>query len=94
MDYFKYLVSTTRNPYHMHLSDAEGSYVTDDAGKRYLDMIAGISVNNLGHKHPVIMDALRAQSEKFLHVLVYGDFTSSSQVGLAEALVKALPEGL
>jgi len=75
MDYFKYLVSTTRNPYHMHLRDAEGSYVTDDQGKRYLDMIAGISVNNLGHKHPVIMKALRAQSEKFLDSLLTYSFT-------------------
>ena len=67
MDYFKHLASTTPNPVHMHIGHADGAYVYDIHGKQYLDMIAGISVSNLGHHNQEILAAMNTQMEKFLH---------------------------
>lgn len=63
-------------------------------GKKYLDLISGISVSNLGHGHPKIIEAVKAQAEKHMHLLVYGELVQSPQVELATLLAKQLPETL
>ena len=66
----------------------------DAAGKKYLDLISGISVSSLGHRHPVIVDAINEQLKKYMHLMVYGEYIQSPQVKLAEFLVSLLPEKL
>ena len=63
-------------------------------GKRYLDMISGISVSSVGHRHPEVVRAVKDQADRYMHLMVYGEFVQSPQVKLAEVLVKHLPEPL
>ena len=73
---------------------AEGCYVFDKDGNKFLDLIAGISVGNLGHRHPRVVDAIKMQSDKYLHLMVYGEYVQSPQVQLAELLTHHLPPHL
>ncbi len=78
----------------LEMVSAEGVYMTDVNGKKYIDLISGIGVSNVGHRHPRVVDAIKDQVDKHLHVMVYGEFVQSPQVKLAEALVSTLPETL
>ena len=69
-------------------------YLYDRSGKAYLDLISGISVSNLGHSHPDVVEAVRAQAGQYMHVMVYGEFVQSPQVQLAAMLVSLLPPSL
>jgi len=60
-------------------------------GKRYLDLISGISVSSVGHRHPQVVKAVKDQADRYMHLMVYGEFVQSTQVKLAELLVKHLP---
>ena len=73
---------------------AEGIYVFDKNGNRYLDLIAGISVGNLGHRHPGVVEAIKKQADKYLHLMVYGEYVQSPQVQLAQLLTHHLPPHL
>ena len=73
------------------MEEGRGIYVKDISGKEYIDCTAGISVNNLGHGHPKILEAIRRQSEKILHTYPFGNFISRPQVELAELLAKIAP---
>jgi acetylornithine/succinyldiaminopimelate/putrescine aminotransferase len=73
---------------------AEGIYIYTPEGKRYTDLISGIGVTNLGHRHPHIIDAIQKQIDKHLHVMVYGEFIQSATNGLAKMLATLLPERL
>lgn len=73
---------------------AEGMYLWDAAGKRYLDLIAGISVCNIGHSHPAVVQAVQQQAEKYMHLMVYGEFIESPQVAYARLLAEHLPASL
>ncbi len=73
---------------------AEGVFLWDIDGKRYFDLISGIAVCNIGHRHPAIVAAVKQQVDKYLHVIPYGEFIQEPQVNLAEALHEILPEGL
>jgi acetylornithine/N-succinyldiaminopimelate aminotransferase len=73
---------------------AEGVYLYDTAGKAYIDMISGIGPNVLGHRHPAVVEAIKAQADKYLHTLVYGEYVLSPQVQVAVALVATLPAHL
>jgi acetylornithine/succinyldiaminopimelate/putrescine aminotransferase len=75
---------------HIEVDRAEGLYIFDKKGKKYLDLHSGICVNNLGHRHPVIMEALRKQSEKHLHVNVYGECIQEIQLAFARKLIALL----
>jgi len=66
----------------------------DKAGKAYIDLIAGIGVSNTGHGHPYVIDAIKAQLDKYLHLMVYGEYVQSPQVKLAEKLIGLLPDDL
>jgi len=73
---------------------AEGVYVYDTNGKKYLDFIAGVSANTLGHSHPKITNAIKEQVDKYLHVMVYGEFIQEKPVALAKLLATNLPKEL
>jgi acetylornithine/succinyldiaminopimelate/putrescine aminotransferase len=78
----------------LEIEKAKGVYLYDTKGKKYIDLIAGISVSNLGHSHPNVTAAIKDQTDKYLHTLVYGEFVLSPQVKLAELLVRHLPDSL
>ena len=90
-DFFKYQAQTSPHPLALEITKAEGSYVYDTQGKKYLDFIAGVSANTLGHNHPAVVNAIKDQADKFLHVMVYGEFVLKPQVELSKFLVKHLP---
>lgn len=73
---------------------AEGIYMKDIDGKEYIDLISGIGVSNVGHRHSKVVEAIKEQVDKHLHVMVYGEFVQSPQVKLAEGLSKTLPKNL
>lgn len=78
----------------LEIESAEGMYLYGPEGKPYLDLIAGIGVSCLGHRHPAVVEAVRAQLDKYLHTLVYGEFVLAPQVRLAERLAQVLPAPL
>lgn len=85
---------TNETPYLIDVDKAEGIYIWDKAGKKYTDMIAGVAVNNIGHRHPKVIDAIQEQLNKHLHVMVYGEYIQDTQLALAENLASILPESL
>jgi acetylornithine/N-succinyldiaminopimelate aminotransferase len=84
------LAQTSDFPLALEFSYAEGSFLFDKNQKPYLDLISGISVSNLGHRHPKVVKAIKEQIDKYLHQMVYGEYIQSPQVQLAHALIKTL----
>lgn len=78
----------------INISHAQGITLTDHSGREYVDLISGISVSSLGHCHPAVVKAVKEQSEKFMHLMVYGEFNQQPQVKYAETLCAFLPEPL
>ena len=78
----------------VNIATAKGSILTDINGKEYIDLISGISVSNIGHCHPKVVSAIQEQSQKFMHLMVYGEFNQSPQVKYANSLTKLLPPQL
>ena len=68
-DFFKYQAQTTPHPLAMEISHAEGSYIFDTSGKSYLDFVAGVSACSLGHRHPKVVNAIKDQLDKYMHVM-------------------------
>ncbi|SDS30274.1 Acetylornithine/succinyldiaminopimelate/putrescine aminotransferase [Formosa sp. Hel1_31_208] len=93
-DFFKYQAQTTPHPLAMTVSHAEGSYIYDTNNKAYLDFVAGVSACSLGHKHPKVIDAIKQQLDKYLHVMVYGEYIQEPAVELTKLLASHLPENL
>lgn len=81
-------------PYLIDVAKADGIYIWDKQGKRYMDMIAGVAVTNIGHRHPKVLEAIQNQLDKHLHVMVYGEYIQDSQLALAENLNSILPKNL
>ena len=73
---------------------AEGIYLFDVDGKKYTDLVSGVSVSNIGHRHPRVIEAIKKQLDRYMHLMVYGKFIQSPQVKLAEMLVNNLPDRL
>jgi len=88
------LAQTSDSPLALEITKAEGIYLYDNAGKRYMDLISGISVSNTGHRHPDVVKAIKDQADKYLHLMVYGEYIQSPQVKLAATLAGLLPESL
>lgn len=93
-EFLKYVAQTSPFPVTIEVSHAEGSFIYDTNGKAYADMVAGLAVTNIGHRHPKVINAIQAQLDKYLHVMPYGEFIQSPQVDLAKKLNSILPEGL
>ena len=92
--FLRHLAQTSPEPLSLEIDRAEGMYMYDTHGKKYLDLISGISVSNLGHRHPAVVSAIKDQTDKYLHTLVYGEFILSPQIELAKLLSEHLPENL
>lgn len=92
--FLRHVAQTSPTPLLLEVDRAEGLYLYDPEGKRYLDLIAGISVSGVGHRHPRIIAAIQEQLDKYLHTLVYGEFVLAPQVKLAQLLAQHLPPQL
>ena len=88
------LAHTNQHPYRIDVSHAKGVYIFDTDGKQYYDFISGIAVSNLGHQHPTVVNAIKSQLDKYMHVMVFGEFHQAPQVNLAKKLNDVLPDGL
>lgn len=93
-DFLQYQAPTNPHPYLLNVEKAEGLYIDTADGKRYMDMIAGVSVNNIGHRHPKVIEAIKAQADQYLHVMVYGEFIQEAPVAFSKKLVSLLPNSL
>ena len=93
-DFLKYQTQTTPHPLAMEVSHANGSYIYDTNNKAYLDFVAGVSATPLGHNHPKVINAIKDQLDKYLHVMVYGEYIQKPAVELAKLLAKNLPQPL
>ena len=92
--FFQHLAQTSDKPIGIEVASAEGILIKDVNGKTFVDMIAGFSVCNIGHSHPDVIKAIQHQVEKYMHVIVYGEFIQAPQVQYAKALTSLLPENL
>lgn len=88
------LGQTNQFPYLIEVERAEGIYIYDKNGKAYMDMIAGVAVNNIGNRHPKVVEAIKNQVDKYLHVMVYGEFIQDSNIAFAQNLTSLLPDSL
>ncbi len=93
-DFLTYQAQTSPHPLALEISSAKGSYIYDAQGKPYLDFIAGVSANTLGHCPPKITKAIKNQLDRYMHVMVYGEFVQEPQVNLAKFLASKLPKPL
>lgn len=84
------LAQTSDFPLALEFAYADGSFLYDKNKRPFLDLISGISVSNVGHRHPKVVQAIKEQADKYLHQLVYGEFVQSPQVLLATKLVETL----
>ncbi len=85
---------TSTAPLCLNIVRAEGSMMWDSDGKKYIDLIAGISVCNVGHRHPKVVEAIKKQADEYLHIMVYGELIENPQVEYAKLLAKHLPTNL
>jgi len=92
--FLRHVAQTSPYPLGLEIERAEGLYLYDTSGKAYLDLIGGISVANTGHRHPAVIQAIRDQLDRYLHVMVYGEFIQSPQVQYATLLAANLPPSL
>lgn len=92
--FLQHVAQTSDAPLALEIVKAEGMYMWDADGKKYLDLIAGISVCNVGHCHPSVVKAIQDQAQQYMHLLVYGEFVQSPQVSFAKLLTDHLPENL
>lgn len=92
--FLSHLAQTTDFPLMIEIEKAEGIYMYGPEGKEYMDLISGIGVSNVGHRHPKVLEAIQNQLDKYLHLMVYGEYVQSPQVQLAKALCETLPSHL
>ncbi|MEO6520495.1 MAG: aspartate aminotransferase family protein [Mucilaginibacter sp.] len=85
---------TTHFPLLLEFERAKGVYLYDKENKPYLDLISGIGVSNIGHSHPKVINAIKEQAEKYMHLMVYGEYVQAPQVKFAEKLASLLPSQL
>ncbi|WP_200977425.1 aspartate aminotransferase family protein [Echinicola sp. 20G] len=90
--FLSHLAQTTDFPLLIEIEKAEGVYMYGPKGKKYMDLISGIGVSNVGHRHPQVVKAIQDQLDKYMHLMVYGEYVQSPQAQLAKALVSTLPK--
>ena len=93
-DFYKHQTQTTQHPLAMEISHAKGSYIYDTKGVAHLDFVAGVSACSLGHSHPRVVKAITEQAQKYMHVMVYGEYIQRPAVSLTKLLAKHLPSPL
>ncbi|MBN2596171.1 MAG: aspartate aminotransferase family protein [Marinifilaceae bacterium] len=92
--FLQHVATTSDFPIALEIERAEGIYMYSPDGKPYLDLVSGVSVSNLGHGHPRVRQAVKDQVDKYMHLMVYGEFIESPQVQLAKLLSDNLPKKL
>jgi acetylornithine/succinyldiaminopimelate/putrescine aminotransferase len=92
--FLKHLAQTSPSPLMLDIARAEGIYLYDKNEKRYADLIAGISVSNIGHRHPKVLQRINDQLDKFMHVMVYGEYILDPQIELATRISSYLPKDM
>ncbi|HXB42070.1 MAG TPA: aspartate aminotransferase family protein [Bacteroidia bacterium] len=92
--FLQHVAQTSPAPLALEIVSAKGVYLKDINGKEYIDLISGISVSNIGHCHPAVVDAVKKQVETHMHLMVFGEYAQSPQVQLAKALTDLLPKNL
>ena len=92
--FLNHVGQTSDAPLCLNIVHAEGSRMWDAAGKEYIDLIAGIGVCNIGHRHPEVVQAIKDQADKYLHIMVYGELVENPQVEYAKLLTDHLPGNL
>jgi acetylornithine/succinyldiaminopimelate/putrescine aminotransferase len=85
---------TSPFPRLLEIERAEGMFLYDQSGKSYMDLVSGFAVSNIGHRHPRVVQAIKNQADKYLHLTVYGEYVQSPQVKFAEKLSSILPDSL
>ena len=92
--YLSHVAQTIATPLALEIEKAEGIYLYNPEGKKYIDAISGISVSNVGHCHPHVVKAIQEQAAKYMHLMVYGEYIYTPQVKLCEKLASILPSTL
>jgi len=92
--FLQHIGQTSPNPLLLEITSAKGIYFYDVSGKRYIDLVSGVSVSNLGHNHEAVVSAVKEQVDKYMHLMVYGEFIQAPQVQLAHLLASVLPGNL
>jgi len=92
--FLQHVAQTSETPVGLEVERAEGVFIYDYSGKAYLDLISGVSVSSIGHCNPKVVDAVKVQAEKYMHLMVYGEYIQTPQVEYARLLAKQLPETL
>ncbi|WP_072876196.1 aspartate aminotransferase family protein [Salegentibacter echinorum] len=93
-DFIKYQAQTTPHPLGLEVERAQGTYIYTTDGKKHLDFVAGVSACSLGHCHPKVVQAIKEQAEKYLHVMVYGEYAQEPAVALTKLLAQHFPKPL
>ena len=93
-EFFFFFLQTTPFAAGFEVEKAEGSYIYGKDGNAYLDFVAGVSANTLGHSHPKVVNAIKEQADRYLHVMVYGEYAQEKPVALCQLLAEATPEPL
>jgi acetylornithine/succinyldiaminopimelate/putrescine aminotransferase len=89
--FLQHVAQTSPAPLALEIVKAEGCELADVAGKKYIDLIGGISVANIGHRHPEVVEAVKKQLDEYMHIMVYGEYVQSPQVQYAKLLTEHLP---
>lgn len=92
--FLNHVGQTSEAPLCLNIVKAQGSKMWDADGKEYIDLIAGISVCNIGHRHPKVVEAIKKQADDYLHIMVYGEFIENPQVAYAKKITEHLPASL
>lgn len=93
-DFLTYQAQTSSHPLLLEIKKAKGSYIYDKNNKEYLDFIAGVSANTLGHQPAKVVQAIKDQVDQYMHVMVYGEFIQEPQVELAKLIAEKMPDSL
>ncbi len=92
--FLEHLAQTSESPLMLEINKADGVFLFGPDGKKYFDLISGISVSNLGHGNPMVVKAVQNQAADFMHLMVYGEYIQKPQVELTAQLTRLLPESL
>ncbi len=93
-NFFKYQAQTTDFASAFEVSHAKGNYIYGKDGRAYLDFVAGVAANTLGHSHPDIVKAVKEQVERYMHVMVYGEYAQDEPIALCQLLAENTPSPL
>src|SRR4051812_249451 len=92
--FLRHVAQTSASPIGLEIVKAEGLYQYDSSGKKYIDLISGFSVANIGHSNSKVINAVQKQAAEYMHLIVYGEFIETPQVAYAKLLTDNLPSDL